>query len=74
MVKQIRITLDDEEHKRFLKFKVGTWYDVLRRGIISMVCWPDEMDWVDFGINSNYWDKYEELCGEQDESWMEEEK
>ena len=68
MVKQIRITLENEEHKRFLQFKTGTWYDVLVRGIVSMVCWPDDKDWTDFGVNSNYWDKYEELYGELNES------
>jgi len=44
---EVRIPLDREDHKKFLKIKGDTtWYQVLKRGIESLAFF-DDMDWVD---------------------------
>ena len=54
MVKQIRITLEDQEHKKFLKYKGNeTWATILKRGIESLAFYPREMDWIDRWVESD---------------------
>ena len=47
MVKQVRITLEDQEHQKFLKYKNETWYDLLKRGVESSAYFPNDLDWTD---------------------------
>ena len=48
MVKQVRITLENEEHQHYLEYKKDeTWNKVLKRGIESLAYFPHEMDWID---------------------------
>jgi hypothetical protein len=46
MVKNIRVTLDEDEYRDMDRVKGGkTWIDVLRRGIESLKAYPQDEGW-----------------------------
>jgi len=50
---EIRIPLDREDHKKFLKIKgETTWRQVIKRGIESLAFF-NEMDWTDILVESS---------------------
>ena len=52
MVKTIRISLDNHEHKRLEKVKgERTWEDVLLRGIESIENWSTNQAWAQALMN-----------------------
>jgi len=62
---EVRIPLDKEDHRLYLKYKkVETWTMVLRRGIESLAYFPNDMDWVDECAKS---DLYLHLTNEEGE-------
>jgi len=46
MVKNIRVTVDEDEYTKMNRVKGSkTWIDVLRRGIESLEAYPEDEGW-----------------------------